>query len=76
MAERHKILNDAVKNQFKDGIDFIELTDLIENDEDYIECINHLSRRVYARLANRVIDIANRKLGKDYLSLKGSLGVL
>ena len=76
MAERHKILNDAVKNQFKDGIDFIELTDLIENDEDYIECINHFSRRVYARLANRVIDIANRKLGKDYLSLKGSLGVL
>ena len=70
MAERHKILNRAVRENFKNQIEFIELTDFIKNDEDYIECINHFSRRVYAELAEKIIDIANKKLGKEYLSLK------
>ncbi len=70
MAERHKILNYAVRENFKNQMEFIELTDFIKNDEDYIECINHFSRRVYAELAEKIIDIANKKLGKEYLSLK------
>ena len=70
MAERHKILNRAVRENFKNQMEFIELTDFIKNDEDYIECINHFSRRVYAELAEKIIDIANKKLGKEYLSLK------
>lgn len=70
MAERHKILNYAVRENFKNQMEFIELTDFIKNDEDYIECINHFSRHVYAELAEKIIDIANKKLGKEYLSLK------
>ena len=73
MAERHKILNDAVRKNFKNEVDFIELSDFIESDEDYAECINHFSRRVYANLAQKIIDMANKKLGKNYLSLKDSI---
>ena len=70
MAERHKILNDAVRKNFKNEVDFIELSDFIKSDEDYAECINHFSRRVYADLARKITEIANKKLGNEYLSLK------
>ena len=70
MAERHKILNDAVRKNFKNEVDFIELSDFIKSDEDYAECINHFSRRVYADLARKITKIANKKLGNEYLSLK------
>lgn len=67
MAERHKILNSAIRKEFKNEIDIIELTDFIKSDEDYIECINHFSRRVYADLADKITEIANLKLGHKYL---------
>lgn len=70
MAQRHKILNDAVRREFKDKVDFIELTDLIENDDDYTTCINHFSRRVYVKLAEKISEISNKKLGKSCLKLK------
>ena len=69
MAERHRLLNEAVRKEFKDEFEFIELTDFIKNDEDYVECINHFSRRVYSDLAQRIISIANKKL-KQKLGLK------
>ena len=72
MAERHKILNSAVRENFKDKVEFIELTDLIKSDEDYTVCINHFSRRVYVDLAQKIAEIANKKLGKNLLFVKQS----
>ena len=72
MAERHKILNSAVRENFKDKVEFIELTDLIKSDEDYTVCINHFSRRVYVDLAQKITEIANKKLGKNLLFVKQS----
>ena len=70
MAERHKILNSAIKKEFKNKVEFIELTDFIKNDEDYTNCINHFSRRVYVDLAKRVVEVGNKLLGENLLSLK------
>lgn len=70
MAERHKILNSAIKETFKERVEFIELTDFIKSDEDYTTCINHFSRRVYVDLAQRVVEIANNVLGEECLRLK------
>lgn len=70
MAECHKILNSAIKETFKDRVEFIELTDFIKSDEDYTTCINHFSRRVYVDLAQRVVEIANNVLGEECLRLK------
>lgn len=70
MAERHKILNSAIREAFKDRVEFIELTDFIKSDEDYTTCINHFSRRVYVDLAQRVVEIANNVLGEECLRLK------
>ena len=72
MAERHNILNSAVRENFKDKVEFIELTDLIKSDEDYTVCINHFSRRVYVDLAQKIAEIANKKLGKNLLFVKQS----
>ena len=72
MAERHKILNSAIKKAFKNRVEFIELTDFIKSDEDYTSCINHFARRVYAELAQRIIELGNKALGEDIqLSLRG-----
>ena len=70
MAERHKILNSAIKKEFKNKVEFIELTDFIKNDEDYTTCINHFSRRVYVDLAKGVVEVGNKLLGENLLSLK------
>ena len=70
MAERHKILNSAIKKEFKNKVEFIELTDFIKNDEDYTTCINHFSRRVYIDLAKRVVEVGNKLLDENLLSLK------
>lgn len=70
MAERHKILNSAIKETFKDRVEFIELTDFIKSDEDYTTCINHFSRTVYVDLAQRVVEIANDVLVEECLRLK------
>ena len=70
MAERYKILNSAIKEKFKNKVEFIELTDFIKNDEDYTTCINHFSRRVYVDLAKRVVEVGNKLLGENLLSLK------
>lgn len=70
MAERHKILNSAIKETFKERVEFIELTDFIKSDEDYTTCINHFSRRVYVDLAQRVVEIANNVFGEECLRLK------
>ena len=70
MAERHRILNGAIRKEFKDEFEYIELTDFIKGDEDYIECINHFSRRVYADLAYKIIEISNKKLKSNYLKVK------
>ena len=70
MAERHKMLNSVIKKEFKDRVEFIELTDFIKNDEDYTTCINHFSRRVYVDLAKKIVEIGNKALGEECLKLK------
>ncbi len=59
-----------IKEKFKNKVEFIELTDFIKNDEDYTTCINHFSRRVYVDLAKRVVEVGNKLLGENLLSLK------
>lgn len=72
MAEKHIILNKYVREfaQKFNNISLLELTDLIQSDDDYNECINHFSRRVYNDFAKKIVSIVNQKLGKDYLELK------
>ena len=71
-AEKHTILNKYVREFVKeyDNISILELTDLIKSDDDYSECINHFSRRVYYDFAQEIVSIVNNKLGKNYLYLK------
>ena len=73
MAERHIIMNKYVREFAKkyDNIDLLELTNLIQSDDDYNECINHFSRRVYADFAKEIVELVNKKLGKKYLEIKG-----
>ena len=72
MAERHKILNSAVRKFAVNynNIDLIELTDLIHSENDYGDCINHFSREVYYNLAQKIIEKANRIFGEDCLKIK------
>ena len=72
LAFKHIILNKAVREFVKkyENIDLLEITDLIQSDDDYNECINHFSRRVYADFAEKIINMVNNKLGKDYLEFK------
>ena len=70
MAERHKILNEAVRKTFAGRVGFIELTEFIQNDDDYTICINHFSRRVYVDLAKKIAEAANHELGQNVLTVK------
>ena len=71
-AEKHVILNKYVREFAKnyDNVSLLELTELIKSDDDYNECINHFSRRVYADFAKKIVEIVNTKLGKKYLEVK------
>ena len=72
MAKKHITLNKHVREFVKNynNITTLELTDLIQSDDDYNECINHFSRRVYNAFAQKIIHIVNSKLGKHICSLK------
>ena len=72
MANKHSILNRAVEKFAENykNITLINLTDFIKDDEDYTTCINHFSRRVYVEMAKAFANIANEKLGQEYLSVK------
>lgn len=72
ICEKHIIMNKYVRDFAKqyDNTDIVELTDLINSDDDYAECINHFSRRVYAELARKIIKLVNKNLGKEELYFK------
>ena len=72
MAQRHKILNQAVREFASnyDNVDLIELTELIHSVNDYGDCINHFSRQVYFELAQKIVEKANGILGQNLLTLK------
>ena len=54
LAQRHALINPIIEEfAKKNNIETINLTDFIESDEDYTTCINHFSRKVYLKLANR-----------------------
>ena len=60
-AERHKRINRLVKEfaADKSRIRIINMTDFIESQSDYEDCINHFSRRVYYDLATEVVRYIN-----------------
>ena len=72
MCEQHIKLNKAVREFAKSykNIDLLEITKLIQNDDDYADCINHFSRRIYAEMAREIIDMVNSKLGEKHLFYK------
>ncbi len=72
MVKKHIIVNPYVREFAKkyDNIDIIELTDLIQDDSDYSNCINHFSRRIYINLAEKIINLVNSALGEERLILK------
>ena len=72
VCEQHILLNKHVREFAKnyDNIDIIEITDLIQSDDDYSECINHFSRRIYVEIARKIIEITNKYLNADILKLK------
>ena len=72
VCDMHILLNKHVREFAKkyDNIDIVEITDLIQSDDDYSECINHFSRRIYVEIARKIIDITNRRLNEKHLSLK------
>ena len=72
VCDMHILLNKHVREFAKNynNIDIIEITDLIQSDDDYSECINHFSRRIYVEIARKVIEITNRRLNAKHLFLK------
>ena len=63
ICQTHILLNKKVRefaSKF-DNIDLVEITDLIQSDDDYTDCIHHFSRRVYAELAKVIINIINKR---------------
>ena len=53
LASRHALINREVeKFAQRNNVDTINLTGLIESDDDYTSCINHFERKVYLKLGN------------------------
>ena len=71
VCESHQKINPIVRDFVKgyNNISIIELSELIENDDDYSTCINHFSRRVYVKMAEEFARITNKKIGKNCLSV-------
>ena len=70
----HKILNDKVKKwaEDKENVILIELGKYISGDEDYVDSINHFTKKVYYTLAQ---DIAS-SAGASSLETKGKGALL
>jgi len=74
VCDKHIILNRHIREFAKNykNIDIIEITELIDNENDYTECINHFSRKVYIKLADKIVYKVNKFLNKECLSLKST----
>lgn len=74
VCESHQKLNPYVREFAKNysNITLMELTDLIQSDDDYAACVNHFERRVYIDMAEEFIRITNQKLGKNCLALNSN----
>ena len=72
VCEKNIVLNKYIREFAKeyDNIAIVEITDYITSDDDYSECINHFSRNIYAKLAGKIIEFANKQLGSNHLFLK------
>lgn len=66
MAKRHSVINREVeKFASQNEIETINLTDFVESDSDYIDCINHFERKVYLKLGakcSEIIKNTNKKV--------------
>ena len=70
MASKHVVLNKAIRKFKQDysNVDILEISDLVHSNDDYNECIDHFSRKVYADFAVKIINMVNKRLGKEYLT--------
>lgn len=61
-AKRHKEVNAYVQNAFKDdlSVEFVNFTDYIQDQSDYMGCINHFGKRAYHRIAKRMEELMNQ----------------
>ena len=57
--KNNKLLKEKLKGY--DNIEFIEISDCIESQSDFIDCVNHYTRQVYYKLALKI----NKILSKD-----------
>lgn len=60
-CDRHVALNRAIEifARGRDNLRLINMTELIEGEVDYTDCIDHFSRRVYFRLSGKMREIVN-----------------
>ena len=65
----HKVLNDEIKKwaQTKSNVEIINLTDYIASENDYVDSINHFTKKVYYELAKDIADLA----GGNVIETKG-----
>ena len=66
-AKRHSQVNRAVE-AFAEGrerIKLINVTDHIRSQEDFVDCIDHYSRRIYYDLATAVCSCINKYAGRE-----------
>lgn len=59
-AKYHKAINPTIRAwaNGKDNISLIDFTNLVDSEDDYIDCVNHFTKKIYVRIAdliNRII---------------------
>lgn len=62
-AEKHREINELVRcfAEERERIRIVDVTKFIHSQDDYEDCINHYSRKVYYNLATEVVKFINEK---------------
>ncbi len=74
----HKKINDKVREwaQNKENVKLIYLGDYIKNSSDYVDSINHFSKKIYYNLAEDIINIINTENKNTKLKKKNKIVLL
>lgn len=77
-ALRHKEVNEILMREFKDDprVDFINITDEIQGQADFVGVTNHFRRRVYYNLAERISEKVSAESADNSLKVKNPAVVL
>lgn len=56
---KHRVINGKIRSWSADksGVELISIDSFIKSDKDYLDTINHFSKRVYYDLANKIISL-------------------